>query len=321
MGRCKGEVILKYKKAFLRLKEKSLEPFHRFKKENVSRKIFGIVMLLVGIIHCTLLLIPLIWFVIQSFNSYYNYLIDPFSFPSKPEFNNYAAVFQKLNLKIYKDGRLIEFTALNMLSYSLIIATVSAFLSVFVSLVLGYVIAKFRHVKICRWIYNVNLFTMILPVIGSLPSALLVHRAIGTYDNLTFLLVGYTGLGMNLLLFYNAFKGMPDAYREAAEIDGANMLTIMVRIYMPLALPLFFALFFMSFMTVWQDYSINVVWLPSYPSLAYGMFRFQSFATLMGASAPEIMAGFVLLSLPLLILWTCSQKLISSKMQMGGLKG
>jgi ABC-type glycerol-3-phosphate transport system permease component len=162
---------------------------------------------------------------------------------------------------------------------------------------------------------------MILPIYGSLPASLQLYKSLGLYDNLGFLFVGTTGVGMGIILYGNAFGAMPTAYKEAAVIDGAGHFTIMWKIYMPLIFPLAAANYIMNFMGFWNDYSLNVIWMPSYPNLAYGVFIYQSNASLLGASVPELLAGMVALAIPSVILWICSQKLISTKLAMGGIKG
>ena len=288
-------------------------------------KIFLTIIAVFAVLQMVLLLVPFIWVVMQSLNTYYKYLLDPFSFPdiAGAGFKNYAQALKNMNIEVYEEGRgLIRYNIVSMTMFSFVIAFFSPLISTTVTMLLSYIVCKYNHWKICKIIYAVNLFTMILPIYGSLPSVLMIHKALGTYNNLVpFLLVGSTGLGMNLILFYGAFKGLPNEYKEAATLDGAGHYTVMFKIYLPMIFPLFAAVFLLAFMGSWNDYMLNVTWLPSYPNLAYGVFMYQERATLMGASVPELLAGLVALAIPSIILWTASQKLISSKMAIGGLKG
>ena len=85
--------------------------------------------------------------------------------------------------------------------------------------------------------------------------------------------------------------------------------------------PVIFAYFMINFIGAWNDYELTIVWLPSYPNLAYGVYMFQLLATKNGTSVPEILAGFIIVAIPTTILWSLSQKAIMSKMAIGGLKG
>ena len=65
----------------------------------------------------------------------------------------------------------------------------------------------------------------------------------------------------------------------------------------------------------------TVVYLPSYPTLAYGVYYFQENASLFGVSEPVKQAGFIIMAIPTALIWIVSQKFISDKVTVGGLKG
>lgn len=297
---------------------------NKIKDKNATNIIFMSVMGVFALIQVLLLLIPLCWAVIQSFNDAYHYVLNPFSLPSKLfDFSNYATAFKNLNITINSPSRgKVNFNIFNMTGFSFIIAFTRAFMSTLVTAFLAYALSKYRHWRICRIIYVVNIFVMIFPVIGSLPASLELNKAIGRYNNIVFfLLTGYTGTGMYLMMFYGAFKGLANDYKEAAMIDGAGHYTIMLKVYFPMILPLFASHFILGFMGAWNDYMTTVIWLPSYPNLAYGVFMFETLSDLNGNSTPELLAGFIIVAIPTAILWAFSQKMVSSKLAVGGLKG
>ena len=94
----------------------------------------------------------------------------------------------------------------------------------------------------------------------------------------------------------------------------------MFRIIVPMVLPTAVAQYLLGFIGAWNDYMTVVTWLPSYPNLAFGMFMFQTEAARYGAGMPHILAGFVIVAIPTSILWVAGQKLITSKIMIGGLK-
>ena len=169
---------------------------------------------------------------------------------------------------------------------------------------------------------GIALFTMIIPVVGSLSSSLAIRRALGIYDNLIpYLLTSSSGFGFNFILLYGAFKSISWTYAEAAFIDGAGHHTVMYRIFMPMMMPTLFALFVLGFVGGWNDYMTIITYLPSYPNLAYGIYMFNSLSTVNQHSDPVVMAGFVLVAIPTVTIWCISQKFVSNKVVVGGLKG
>lgn len=90
---------------------------------------------------------------------------------------------------------------------------------------------------------------------------------------------------------------------------------------MPMMMPTLFALFVLGFVGGWNDYMTIITYLPSYPNLAYGIYMFNSLSTVNQHSDPVVMAGFVLVAIPTVTIWCISQKFVSNKVVVGGLKG
>lgn len=284
------------------------------KKRTKQDKAVLIAIGVLAVVQLALFVIPILWVVIQSINTYYQYIVNPFALPKELVLGNYSEALKNLNIDVYSNGRLISYNAFNMTMFSFVIALIEPLLVAIINMTFAYVLTKYAHWRYCQIISAINLVVMILPIYGALPAALKLYKGLGLYDNLLFLLFGHTGMGMSLILYGGAYK-------EAAYIDGAGHFEIMIKIYMPLILPLASAQFIMAFLAKWNDYNTNVVWLPSYPNLAYGAFMYQTNASGLGASIPELLAGMVILAIPSFIIWGLSQKLVSQKMAIGGLKG
>jgi ABC-type maltose transport system permease subunit len=77
----------------------------------------------------------------------------------------------------------------------------------------------------------------------------------------------------------------------------------------------------LGFVGAWNDYMTNVIWLPSYPNLAYGIYVFENYATIQGFTVPETLAGFVIVAIPSVLLWTISQRFVGDRIVAGSLKG
>jgi multiple sugar transport system permease protein len=65
-----------------------------------------------------------------------------------------------------------------------------------------------------------------------------------------------------IFLLKQSFDMLPAEYQDAAQMDGAGILTIIFRVYVPLLKPAIVALFIVTFLSIWNDY----LW----PSLALG---------------------------------------------------
>jgi multiple sugar transport system permease protein len=81
------------------------------------------------------------------------------------------------------------------------------------------------------------------------------------------------------------------------------------------------ALMVTNFVARWNDYAFVQINLPNYPNLAYGMFTIEENKNLIPNSMPIFFTATVVSSLPIIILYACTQKLILTNMTAGGLKG
>ena len=291
-------------------------------KKSLPDKIFMGTVFTLLLIFSLLIILPLGWVIYASLNDFYSYLLNPLSFPKNPQFVNYARAFNGLSISVWdnESAQIIEYDIFSMFGYSVIIASVNSFLGVVSPALLGYATAKYEF-KGRDLLISINLLVMTLPIYGNLPSQLVVYKSLGLYDNLIpYLLVGHTGFGMSFLIFRGAFKSMPNEYREAASIDGAGQLTVMM-IYVRLLMPLFVAYLMLGFIGAWNNYSVNVIWLPSYPNLAYGIYVFQTYATIQGFTTPEILAGFIIVAIPAILLWSIAQRFVGDRIVAGSLKG
>ena len=165
---------------------------------------------------------------------------------------------------------------------------------------------------------------MIIPIVGNLASAMQVRKFLHVYNNMFMhIITSPVGCfyGMNFLLLYAAFKGMPWDYAESVFIDGGNNYTVLFKIYFPMIMPTLLSLFLLSFMGAWNDYSTYLIWLPDYPNVAYGMYRFTQDADKYLVDLPVLMAGFTLVMIPTIVLYFFTHNTIQSRMMVGGLKG
>lgn len=307
-----GKIISLIKRQFSRSNDK------------ISVRFFIALISIFTFVYCISLLVPLVWMFITSFKDEFNYNVDLFGLPDIWRFSNYVDVFKYMVVDVRTGSGLVRFNIANMFLNSIILSVSMPLINILFSIGCAYVMSKYKF-KGNKFIYTLGIFVMVTPIVGNLPSAMLINRRLGIYNNmLMYILVSpvtpFSGLGF--LVLYAAFKTIPIDFSEAAQIDGAGHYLIMFRIMIPIILPTATVLFVLNFIGAWNDYTTPLIWLPSYPNLPYGMYIFQMTATHgAGASTPVIMAGFSVIMLPTVLLYFLSQKIINSNFVVGGLKG
>jgi len=116
------------------------------------------------------------------------------------------------------------------------------------------------------------------------------------------------------------FLSLPKELEEAALIDGANRLQIFLLVILPLSKPPLATLAVLSFLVNWNDFlwPVYVLISPESQTLPPGLSTLQS---AYNTNYPVIMAGGVVASIPVLIIFFIAQRYIIEGVSRSGLKG
>ena len=288
-------------------------------KVKQSQTIF-IIIGLIFLVHGLSLILPFVWMILTSFKSRLDFQDSFLGLPSVWKWENYTQIFSLLRIEVIKNGSFYTYNVFDMMANSLTMALTRPFFGLLSVVLCSYVVAKYDF-AIRKLLFNINIFVMVIPIVGSLSTTLTVYKNLGIYNNLWPYIIFPGGpFGFNFLLLYGAFKAIPNTYSEAIFIDGGGHLTVFLRIILPMMLPTLSALYVLSFIGAWNDYSSSLIYLPSVPTLAYGLYIFQYDSAKYGASLPEVLAGFTICSIPSVALYCGFQKIITKSLAIGGLK-
>ncbi|MBR2376170.1 MAG: carbohydrate ABC transporter permease [Clostridia bacterium] len=204
---------------------------------------------------------------------------------------------------------------------TLLYAIGSGIASAFGPMLMGYLCAKYRG-KGASFFYAIVLFVMATPIVGTQPTSIELNRALGIYNEIWgFWITNLTFTNMYFLVFYAFFYGLSDTYSEAAEIDGASQFRTMFQINMPLALNIFYTIFLLRFIYFWNDYNTPMLYLPTKPTLAYGIYYVTERMT--GAAVnlePRKTAILMMFAMPILALFIAFRDKLMGNLSMGGIK-
>ena len=280
------------------------------------------------------LVLPLFWALLNSLKGANDFSLEVdgvvnclFGFPKLNimddsdkawRFDNYVRIFSEMKVQV---GSKYVFVP-EMMWNSLIYALGSTFVSIASRFVVAYACAKYNF-KLKGVIYTFVIVTMILPVVGTLPSEINMTHVLHVYDNyfgILFMKCGF--LGMNFLIFYATFKSIPDSFAEAAKIDGAGHFSIMFKIMVPLAMNTIVAVGLLLFIEFWNDYYTPMIYLPSMPTIALGLYKVQyAVGTEISQSVPMKLAACFIVAFPIILIFIAFKNKIIGNISVGGLKG
>lgn len=280
---------------------------------------FMTVILVLLIVYALSLLVPFAWGLLNSFKSAFDYDINRLGLPKPFTFSNYARSLKLLYVPIPDGAGERNVLIPELFMNSILYALGSAFLQTLVCCFVAYATQKFSW-KICKVLYGIVIVTMILPIIGAMPSEIQMLKMIGLYDTIFGAwALKANFLGVYFLVFHAQFKAMPRAFSEAAEIDGAGHFTVLFRIMLPLAAKTFGAIMLIYFVQYWNDYQVPLVYIPSHPTLTYAMYK-AALSTRI-SSVPERLAVCLVVFIPIFIVFSVFHRGLMGNVSMGGLKG
>ena len=273
---------------------------------------------LVLMLYAVMFIYLFVWGITTSFKGILEFSKDPLGIPSEWRFENYKTAFDYFYVRLSGTNEYVYLE--QMVIYSIVYSGGCAFMQTLATCIVAYATARFDF-KLSKIIYSVVLVLMVLPIIGSLPSEIQLTKNLGIYDTLFGpLVLKFNFIGMYYLVFYATFRGVPKAYTEAAKIDGASNMRIMTRIIFPLIKNTFSTIMLINFVAYWNDYQTPMVYIPSYPTMAYGLYLYN-FSTISQISdTPMKIAGCMIVFLPILIVFIAFQKRLMGNISMGGIK-
>lgn len=283
------------------------------RKTSASEKITAVVSFILFVVIAFLCVYPMFWAINNSLKSFDVYNKDSFSLTTEWAFFNYVRVFNEFSYdRVNYFGMLIN---------SLWIVVVKVFVNVASSAMLAYAIARFRFPG-KDLLYVIVIFVNTIPIIGSGPAAFKMLNALGMVENpLTIWISWASGFDFAFIVLYGYFKGVSPSYSEAAYIDGAGELRTFFTIILPQVIPCLVAIMITQAIGVWNDYGTVMIYLRKSPNLAYGLYMFNIDSRYAEESKPVYFAAAVISSVPIIVLYACTQNLILENMTAGGLKG
>jgi multiple sugar transport system permease protein len=202
---------------------------------------------------------------------------------------------------------------------SMVAATAHALLVVGTAAPAAYALARMRF-RGRGLLFGVIVATLFLPPIVFLVPNYLIVDKLGWIDTLPAVIVPQAAGAFGVFLLRQFFLGLPAEIEEAARVDGANRWQVFVRIVLPLSKPALATLLVLAFLTNWNDFlwPVYVLLTKDNLTLPPGLSRLQGAYTV---DYPVIMAGAVIASIPVLILYVVAQRYVIEGVARTGVKG
>lgn len=169
------------------------------------------------------------------------------------------------------------------------------------------------------------LFMFVLLQMMIMPEALLVENyktvsRLGLLDSIVAMGLPYLASAFGIFLFRQTFKSIPKELEEAARLEGANMLQILIRVFVPLAKPIYVAYGLVTVSYHWNNFLWPLVVTNSVETrpITVGL---QIFATIeQGVDWSLVTAATILSVSPLLVAFLLFQRQFVQSFMRAGIR-
>lgn len=274
----------------------------------MKRKIKAILVNLELILVCIIVIVPVIWIVMSSFNQGQG-LMSSSLIPKNMTLKNYISLFQETDYLIWFKN-------------SLSIAILNSLVSVVLIMITAWVVSRFQFKG-----RKIGLMTMLIlsmfPSVLSMTAIYTLFITFGLNKTVLSLVLVYSAgaIPYNVWLVKGYLDGIPTSLDEAAYIDGSSKLNTFIKIIIPMSKPIIVYCAVSQFMMPWMDYILpNLLYTgESTRTIAVGLYTMISGNE--NSNFTVFASGSVLIAIPITILYLLFQKYLVEGIAAGANKG
>jgi multiple sugar transport system permease protein len=255
-----------------------------------------------------LVLFPIYWMIITSLKLPREIFRMPALWPQVFTWNNYRILIEDVGF-------------LTNLRNSFIVAVSVTLIAIIIASLAAYSIVRFRY-RLRSFFGRVILFAYLTPTSLLFIPLSVIMSQLGLGNSLHGLIVVYLTFALPVAtwLLQGYFRGVPRELEEQAQIDGLTRLGALFRIVLPLSAPGIAAVAIFVFTGAWNELLLALVLVTS-PSQRTAPLALNHLITSDVLPWGPLMAGAVLASVPLMILYFIAQRFMVSGLTSGGVKG
>lgn len=253
-------------------------------------------------------LFPILWVVISSFKTNKAILGDPFGLPTSIDFKAYVEVFTQYNFLVYFQN-------------SLIIATTSTLIAVFIYAMAGYIFGKFDFFG-KNILFILCTITLLVPGYARAQPIFTIVMKLNLYDTKAGLVLVYASFGMALALFILriTFMAIPKDLDEAAIIDGASFWRVFWNVNLPLAKSGMATAGILMFLGNWNEYFYALVLTSSEQNRTLPV-ALQFFNEAFSYNYTYMFAALTMIITPGILIYLLVQEQVQQSVASSGVKG
>ncbi len=285
--------------------------FEGLKRKSIGQRITYILVSLLFAVFAFSYLYILFWMIMSATKTHTEIILNPFKLPEVWHWEHFIeamSVFEVNGTGFWM-----------MLFNSIWFSVVPIIINHYTTSTFAYTCTMYKF-PTSNWAFFIVTLMMTLPIYGTGGSMYRILWNLGLINNYASIIFAVGGFSVHFLYYQAFFKNMSPAYRESASMDGANDFQIWFKVYLPQAKPILFALGITSWIAEWNDYSNHMINNPKLPTLPVGIYQFNT-EMIYRARLDILFTACFIVCIPTIILFIAFNKVITTSVSFGGLKG
>ncbi|MFI9841362.1 carbohydrate ABC transporter permease [Nonomuraea sp. NPDC051941] len=211
---------------------------------------------------------------------------------------------------------------LSFLRNSAIVALASVAVTLLISIPGAYAVARLRFFG-RRQVHFLFLAVYLFPAIVLAIPLFVLFTMLGLRGSLFGLVLVYIAqtVPVTVYMLRNYFETVPQSVEEAAAIDGCTRLSTIWRVVLPLSKPALMATGLYAFMIAWNEFLFALLFLVEKRESWTVSLGLSQLAGSIEIPTTVLMAGSVVLTLPIVIVFFASERLLTEGLTAGAEKG
>ena len=287
----------------------------RWSRDRVETLVFGVLRWVVIAVLVAATLFPMYYMVVLSLRSLDEVVLRPaLLWPAEFDWSTYVQVL--VSEEEGGQGFLV------FMRNSAVLAVLTVVFTLLAAIPGAYAISRLEFFG-RRQVSTLFLAVYLFPAILLAVPLFVFFSAVGLRGSLVGLVVVYVAqtVPLSIYMLRNYFETVPVSLEQAAAMDGASRLTILRRISLPLAMPAVVSNALFVFMIAWNEFLFALLFLAENRPRWTVSLGLAQLAGSIEIPTTVLMAGSVLLTLPIVLLFFLAERLLVEGLTSGAEKG
>ncbi|WP_166427157.1 carbohydrate ABC transporter permease [Nonomuraea mesophila] len=279
-------------------------------RDRFERRLFAVLRPLVIVFLFLITAFPFLYMVMLSVRDIQELILEPGSlWPRDLTLDTYVDVLTRQGF-------------LTFLGNSTIVAVSSVAVTLLVSIPGAYAVARLRFFG-RRQVHFLFLAVYLFPAIVLAIPLFVLLTMLGLRGSLAGLILVYIAqtVPVTVYMLRNYFETVPQSVEEAAAIDGCTRLSTIWRVVLPLSRPALMATGLYAFMIAWNEFLFALLFLVERRESWTVSLGLSQLAGSIEVPTTVLMAGSVVLTLPIVIVFFAGERLLTAGLTAGAEKG